>query len=74
MKTPPVLVEVNVERKGIFVVTTSILMCSDYTQAVQTFADQSQLADALLEAQESAEVLGFARYLWERTYGRASKE
>ena len=64
MEKSPVLVEVNVERKGIFVVTTSILMCNDYLSAVGVFNQQSEMADALMDEQSKVASPEFGYWLW----------
>lgn len=54
MVPDPVVVEVSVERKGIFVVTTSVIMCNDVYQAQDAFEGQQTMAKGLMEWQWDA--------------------
>lgn len=47
----PVVVEVRVEKEGLFIVTTSILMCGDDDSAKQAYRNQQEMAEALMDTQ-----------------------
>jgi len=51
MSFVPSVIEVTVERAGVFVKTTSILMCENLEQAVVAEKNQLQMADVLMEQQ-----------------------
>jgi len=52
MTPEPVVVEVNVVQNGLFITTTSIIMCDSLSQAKQAYENQKTMASALMEWQQ----------------------
>jgi len=51
MKNSPIVVEVKVEENGLFVTTTSVLMCATLKDARQAYDNQIEMAKGLMEWQ-----------------------
>lgn len=51
MYKSPIVVEIKVEQNGLFITTTSILMCGSVVDATQAYKNQEEMAKGLMEWQ-----------------------